>query len=201
MYTKRNVIVGVVVGFAALVLIAAWRVSADDGGGNQWPPDFGPRLDGVWVEGVKGEGIEVVHSSFTVAQDPQGLRYATYVEHSQCSPSVWGAFPEANAHSQMFGLIEKTGPTTSKGTTIHYGLKTGGVQDEIVYIAVTSWEATQVDEDHEASKGTQSLYLPQQDADHDGFPDAGQEPVLCFPFESAGTRVKLMPMGVPTPQP
>jgi hypothetical protein len=202
MYTKRNTIVAVVVGFTALLLIGAWRVSADDGGGNQWLPDFEPRLDGTWVMIAKAApDIEVVHSGFNVAQDPQGLRYTTYVEHSQCSPSVWGTFPEANAHSQMFGLTEKTGPTTTKSTVIHYGLKTGGIQDEVVYIAITSWEGKIVNEDHSTSKATQSYYLPQQDADHDGLPDAGQKPALCFPFDATFTRVKLMPMGVPTPQP
>jgi hypothetical protein len=64
----------------------------------------------------------------------------------------------------------------------------------VIYIAITSWEAKLVDEDHCTIKATLSFYLPQQDANHDGLPDAGQKPVLCGPYDATLTRVKLMPM-------
>jgi hypothetical protein len=163
-----------------------------------WPPDLGPRLDGAWVAMPVGPNGPVVHNTFNVAQDAQGLRYTTYVEHSQCSSSLWGTFPDATAHSQMIGVTEKTGPTTAKTTMIHYGLKTGGVQEELVYICVTSWEMTLVDEDNSSCTATMSFYLPQQDANHDGLPDPGQKPVLCAPYEAKSTRLKLMPMCEPT---
>jgi len=201
MYTKRNTIVAAVVGFSALLLITAWSVLADDGGGNQWPPDVGPRLDGAWVVVAEGPMGPVVHNTFLTAQDAQGLSYTAIVEHTQCSATVWGMFPEANAQSQMMGLCVKTSPYTTKGTVVSYGLKTGGVQDELVYIAVDSWEDTGVDEDHSTIKATLSYYLPQQDANHDGLPDEGQKPVLCAAYDATSTRVKLMPMGEPTPLP
>lgn len=194
MYMKRNIVVLTSIAVVLLLFTTAWNVFAVTDAGAAWPPDMGPRLDGAWVMIGQSPGGPMVHNSFNTAQDAQGLKYTTYVEHSQCSPSVWGTFPEANAHSQMIGLTEKTGPNTARTTMIHYGLKTGGVQDELVYICITSWEATLVDEDHSTSKATMSLYLPQQDADHDGLPDTGQKPVLCAPYDATFTRVKLMPM-------
>jgi hypothetical protein len=201
MCTKKNFIVLTSVAVAGLLFTAAWNVFAVTGDGPAWSPDPGPRLDGAWVIVAQGPMGPIVHNSFYVAQDSQGLRYTVFVEHTQCSPSLWGMLPEANSHSQMMGLTEKTGPTTTKGTIVHYGLKVGGVQDELVYITVTSWEGNVVDEDHLAFKNAEAFYLPQQDADHDGLPDAGQEPFLCVPFEGTATRVKLMPMREPTPLP
>ena len=149
---------------AVLLFTTAWSVLpvADDGAG--WPPDLGPRLDGAWVVAAPGPNGPLVHHSFNTAQDSEGLRYTTVVEHTQCSASVWGAFPQANAQSLQMGLTEKTGPNTSKGTGVSYGLKVGGVEDEVIYIAVNSWDTKQVDEDHSTIKATLSYYLPQQSA-------------------------------------
>ena len=181
MCTKRNILVVISVAWGcccsrrpgvSLLLPLAGAASS---------PDVEWRLDGAWIMRFKANGgaLDILHNSFNVAQDAQGLKYTTYVEHSQCSPSVWGTFMQANAHSQMIGVAEKTGPATFKGTMVHYGLKTGGLQDEVVYLAVTSWEATLADEDHAVGKGTQAFYLPGQDADHDGLPDNGQYRVFC----------------------
>jgi hypothetical protein len=84
---------------------------------------------------------------------------------------------------------------------VHYGLKTGGIQDELVYIAVTSSEGTVDAEGRTEFRATQALYLPSQDADGDGFPDKGQKPVLCAPYTGKGTPTRLMPMCEPTPMP
>ncbi len=201
MYTKRNIVVLTSIAVVLLLFTTAWNVFAVTDAGAAWPPDLGPRLDGAWVCIAPGPNGLLVHNSFNTAQDPQGLTYTTIVEHTQCSASVWGAFPEANAQSQMMGLTVKTGPNTTKGTVVSYGLKTGGVEDEVIYIAVNSWEGTLADEDHSILKATLAYYLPQQDADHDGLPDAGQKPVLCGAYDATSTRVKRMPMCEPTPIP
>jgi hypothetical protein len=194
MYTKRNIIVLTSIALVMLLFTTAWSVFAVADDTAAWSPDLGPRLDGAWVMIAQGPTGAVVHNSFNTAQDSQGLRYTTIVEHTECNASVFGTFPEANAQSLMMGLSEKTSPTTTKATMVHYGLKVGGVQEEVIYIAITSWEAKLVDEDHCTIKATLSFYLPQQDANHDGLPDAGQKPVLCGPYDATLTRVKLMPM-------
>jgi hypothetical protein len=201
MCTKRNIIVVASVALILVLFSTAWSVFGAAASSPAWPPDLGPRLDGAWVVVAQGPNGPIVHNSFLMAQDAQGLRYTQIVEHTQCSPTVWGMVPEANSHSQMMGLVEKTGPTTMKATIVHYGLKVGGIEDKLVYITVTSWEGSVVDEDHLAFQNTQSFYQPQQDADHDGLPDPGQKPFLCVPFEGIATRVKLAPMCVPTPMP
>ncbi len=201
MGTKRNIAVLIIAVGTVLLATTVWSVFAGTDGTTTWPSDLGPRLDGAWMLTVEAPGIHLVHNCFLVAQDSQGLKYTEYVEHTLCSPSFFGAFPEANAHSQMIGQAEKTSPTTFRNTLIHYGLKTGGVIDEMVYIAVTSSETTMVDADHAVFTANQAIYLPAQDADRDGFPDEGQKPILCSPYTGKVTRVKLMPMCEPTPVP
>ena len=44
-------------------------------------------------------------------------------------------------------------------------------------------------------------YLASQDADGDGFPDPGEEPVNCMPFTFSSRRLRVMPGCVPTPMP
>jgi len=183
----------------------AWTVFAGNGGSEQnavWPPDLGPRLDGAWiVEAPSPLGGKIFHTSFLTAQDADGLRYTVVMEHSECSPTVWGAFPEATKKTDMMGMEVKTGPTTSKGTMIGYGVEAGELEEEVVYIEVCSYEATVIDENTLTYTATQSFYLPEQDADGDGFPDEGQLPVLCTPYSVPSRRVTLVPMCEPTPPP
>lgn len=202
MCTKRSIVVLTLIVGIMLLCATTWNALAAAGGDAAWPPDMGPRMDGAFLLSANAPGISVVHNAFNVAQDSEGLRYTQYVEHSQCSPSVWGAFPQANAHSQMIGVQEKTGPTTFRNTLVHYGLKTGGLQDELVYICVTSSEGSVLDNEGRTEfSATQAFYMPQQDTDHDGFPDEGQKPVLCVPYTGKSTRTKLMPMCEPMPMP
>ena len=164
--------------------------------------DLGPRLDGAWIVAAPTPlGGKAVHTVFITAQDADGLRYTVVMAHSECSPSVWGTFPEATKKTDMVGMAVKTGSTTSKGTLIGYGVKAGELEEEVVYVQVASYEATLVDENTLELTATQSFYLPEQDVDGDGFPDEGQLPVLCTPYSVPCRRVTLVPMCEPTPPP
>jgi len=201
MKTKKNMSLVVVIGFGALILTMALTVFAGNGGSEQnavWPPDLGPRLDGAWIIAAPTPlGGKIVHTVFMTAQDADGLRYTVVMAHSECTPTVWGTFPEATKKADMVGMAVKTGPTTAKGTLIGYGVKAGELEEEVVYIQIASYEATLVDENTLELTATQSFYLPEQDADGDGFPDEGELPVLCNPYSVPVRRVTLIPMCVP----
>ncbi|MHC4323559.1 MAG: Kelch repeat-containing protein [Planctomycetota bacterium] len=160
--------------------------------------DLGPRLDGAWIVAAPSPlGGKILHASFFTAQDTDGLRYTVVMEHSECSITVWGTFPEATKKTDMVGMAVKTGFTTSKGTVVGYGVKAGELEEELVYIEVGSYEGTLIDENTLELTATQSFYLPDQDADGDGFPDEGELPVLCTPYSVLCRRVTLVPMCVP----
>ena len=55
--------------------------------------------------------------------------------------------------------------------------------------------------DTNEGQATLSTYLASQDADGDGFPDEGEEPVSCMPFTFTSKRLRVMPGCVPTPMP
>jgi N-acetylneuraminic acid mutarotase len=160
--------------------------------------DLGPRLDGAWIVAAPTPlGGKAVHTVFITAQDADGLRYTVVMAHSECSPSVWGNFPEATKKTDMVGMAEKIEPITAKGTLMGYGVKEGELEEELIYIQVASFEATLVDENTLELTATQSFYLPEQDADGDGFPDEGQLPILCTPYTVPSRRVTLVPMCEP----
>jgi N-acetylneuraminic acid mutarotase len=160
--------------------------------------DLGPRLDGAWIVAAPTPlGGKAVHTVFITAQDADGLRYTVVMAHAECSPSVWGTFPEVTKKADMVGMVVKTGPATSMGTLIGYGIKAGELEEELIYIQVASFEGTLVDENTLELTATQSFYLPEQDADGDGFPDEGELPVLCTPYSVPCRRVTLVPMCVP----
>jgi hypothetical protein len=160
--------------------------------------DHGPRLDGAWIVAAPSPlGGKILHASFFTAQDADGLRYTVVMEHSECSITVWGTFPEATKKTDMVGMAVKTGLTTLKGTVVGYGVKAGELEEELVYIEVGSYEGTLIDENTLELTATQSFYLPEQDADGDGFPDEGELPVLCTPYMIPCRRVTLVPMCVP----
>jgi hypothetical protein len=135
--------------------------------------DLGPRLGGAWIVAAPTPlGGKVVHTVFMTAQDVDGLRYTVVMAHSECTPTVWGTFPEATKKADMVGMAVKTGPITAKGTLMGYGVKEGELEEELLYIQVASFEGTLVDENTLELTATQSFFLPDQDADGDGFPDA-----------------------------
>lgn len=89
-----------------------------------------------------------------------------------------------------------------KGTNIEYFIrKSEPEHGEIVGIGIIvgTLQLTGPDEAH--GQGTGAYYLAEQDADGDGFPDEGQEPVLCLPWGYTKKRVKSMSPCVPTPLP
>jgi len=55
-----------------------------------------------------------------------------------------------------------------------------------------------VDENTAAGGGTHAFFLSSADADGDGLPDDGQEPIACIPYTITSKRVGLMPPCVPT---
>ena len=55
--------------------------------------------------------------------------------------------------------------------------------------------------DTKEGQATMAVYLASQDANGDGFPDAGQKPLSCIPFTFTGKRVGVMPSCELTPMP
>jgi hypothetical protein len=99
----------------------------------------------------------------------------------------------------------RTGPNTWDYTGIAYGTKNveGQGMPEILYVGVVQGTVTSTEDGNAmTTDGNFALYMPEQDVDGDGFPDADQEPVWCSPPGGFTiTRMPIMAPCIPTPPP
>ena len=163
----------------------------------EWP------IEGAWINLVPIPDLGVIIGEMTIVpQDREDLRFTSVVRAGKPESTVFGTFPDADHQSDHIGPTVWTGSPAYESTFIGYGTKKSelpGMLPEIVYISVIYAKTEFVDRNTLNGEGTHAFYLASQDADGDGLPDEGQEPVACFPYISTAKRVQLMPPCVPPP--
>ncbi len=137
-------------------------------------------------------------------QNPEHTKFGQMLQQVNPDPTLSGMFPEADRQSDWIGQIVQTGWNTYESTVVYYG--TQKVEDQlrpqILYIAVLYGEGYLVDLNTLTGAGTFAVFLAEQDADGDGFPDEGQEPIYCGPYTLESIkRVQMMPPCVQAPPP
>jgi predicted ester cyclase len=162
-----------------------------------WP------IEGAWISTTPIPDLGVIVGQWTVtAQDPAALTFTSVIRAAKPEATIFGSFPEADHESDHIGQTVWTDSLAFESTLIGYGTKTAaapGEPPELVYISVLSSKARFLDRNNLTGEGTHAFYLGSQDADGDGWPDEGQEPVACFAYMSTSKRVQLMPACVPPP--
>jgi len=165
----------------------------------EWP------IAGSWINIIPIPGLGDIVSEWTVSpQDLGGTNFTSWMQPVKPEPTVFGSFPDADHQSDHIGQTVKTGLNAYESTMIGYGTKKAelpGMLPEIVYISVIYGKAQLIDENTMEGQGTHAFYLPSADADGDGLPDEGQEPIACLPYTITSKRVQLMPPCVPPPPP
>jgi hypothetical protein len=168
----------------------------------EWP------IVGTWITTVPIPEGQIIYGNYTVTQqDPEGIHYTSVVHaiNPLEPPTFYDIFPEAEHYTTHIGQMKKTGLNTYESTVIGYGTKQPdipGMLCDIVYISVITGTLQLVDENTMQGQGTHAFYDASADANGDGLPDEGQEPVACFPYAITGRRVLLMPPCVPpVPEP
>jgi len=204
MNTKRSTLAVAAVALVVLLSTVAWNAVA--GNGNEYEKSIlrGAGLEwspvGTWVVtaptpmGVL-KILHVVH-----AQDSSGKRYGGVLKDITADPTLFGTFPEADGGGDFWASqTARTGPDSLESTILYYATKKSeGPIAEIAYIAImkATWRLTGPNTNE--GECTLAAYLAEQDADGDGFPDEGQEPVVCMPFTYTSRRLTMMPGCVPT---
>jgi hypothetical protein len=74
-----------------------------------------------------------------------------------------------------------------------------GIEIVGIWIAHANFEL--IGPDQLQGHGTASYYTGAQDGDQDGFPDDGQEPIACAPWQWSGRRITAVPACTPAPMP
>ena len=139
------------------------------------------RIQGSWVGSFAGGPwpTKLIIQETISPQDPAGKRL-TYVMRLVNPDATFGMFPEADYISELVGEAVRTGPNTYDLSLIGYGAKTlVGDRNVIQYIWTVTGSMECLDGGRKTDSVHLAVYAADQDADSDGFPDEGEEPVFC----------------------
>jgi steroid delta-isomerase-like uncharacterized protein len=163
-------------------------------------PEYSPA--GTWISSVPTPMGNMTFLHTVSPQEKMGVPYAGIMHPVNGNATLFGMFPEVEKATDYVTQTVHTGRNTCVSTMLNYGTRKGeGPVDETVTIAIlhVMWTLT----GPETNEGTTilSVYLAEQDADGDGLPDEGQEPVECMPFAFTTRRLTMMPPCTLPPMP
>ncbi len=148
-----------------------------------WSSAPAPRvqLGGAWVAQLETSGMRVAVTYGAV--DPSGLK-GVYRGQLILPPALLAQMG-VDTVTDLISDEVVTGPTTSESTGIAYCL-TGGVVTMIM-VDHSYFEHVSASEKHNTHKP--SFYAASADADNDGFPDPGAEPMFSLTDQSVSKRI------------
>ena len=166
-------------------------------------PEVWP-LDGIWVSTVPTPMGNLTLTTMYVAQDAAKTQYSGSLDEINAMPLLADIYPDADPMPQWAGgQADMVAPNQYEATYLGYARKNTetevGKMNEVVGLFTIKANFELLDPDTLQGQGTGSYYLIDQDADRDGFPDEGQEPVACIPWAWTGKRVTQMPGCTPPP--
>ena len=161
-------------------------------------------LDGIWITTVPTPMGNLTLTTTYVGQDAEKTRYSGSLEEINPMPLLADIYPGMDPNPKWAGgHAVMVGRDRYEATFLGYTLKTVetevGKMQELMGVFTISAHFEVIGPDFIYGMGTGSYYLASQDADRDGFPDEGEEPVACIPWGWTSKRVTLMPGCVPTP--
>lgn len=160
----------------------------------EWP------AEGVWVSAVPTPLGNMIIKSTWMAQDDAKTRFTGEFEQINTYPVLIDVYPDLEEIKYGGGLMVKIGLNKYELTFLQYFTRASGPSlEEIVGIGIVNGTFELVGPDLAQGQGTGAYYMAAQDTDQDGFPDEGQEPVACVPWEWTAKRLATMPPCVPTP--
>ena len=185
---KRNVKLVVVLGLAAVLLITTgWSVLANV----ESAPVFVPSGPYIYASGQR-------YAEIIIPNDPAGNTITMIGPYLVVDPTLGGMFPECDNRLEAVGRGVRTGPYSWHGSAMQYGSK----GQEIQFILLFSGDET-FSEDGETMEMyyTAEVYLPEQDADNDGFPDEGEVPFYAGSGSHTLKRMPIRPLYEPPSEP
>jgi steroid delta-isomerase-like uncharacterized protein len=160
----------------------------------EWSPE------GVWITTVPTPLGNMIIKSTWMAQDDAKTRFTGEFEQFNTYGVLIDVYPDLEKIKYGGGLMVKIGLNKYEATFLQYFTRTAGPsQEEIVGIGIVTGTLELVGPDLAQGQGAGAYYMAAQDADQDGLPDEGQEPVVCVPWGWTAKRLTIMPGCVPTP--
>jgi steroid delta-isomerase-like uncharacterized protein len=161
-------------------------------------------LDGIWITTIPTPMGNLNLTTTYVAQDAERTRYSGSLEEINVMPLLADIYPGMDLNPKWAGgHAVMVGRDRYEATYLGYGVKTVetemGKMLELMGIFTVNAHFEVIGPDYLYGQGTESCYLASQDADRDGFPDEGEEPVACVPWGWTSKRVTLVPGCAPVP--
>jgi hypothetical protein len=184
--TRRVGLKKLSVGLAAIALVA----------GTLCVTGFGTkyyRLGGGWV----GGGANYTWSVLFAPSDPLGQTAGARVIVRYFNDQFAGLLASFGAEnlSDGTGEVKMVNPDTAQWTLVTYMQVTPKqpgelLQNKAIIVSHGTWQFTS--DKTAVLNYTLDIYLPSADADGDGFPDAGAQPVLSVPAVDTAKRVPIL---------
>ena len=155
-------------------------------------------IEGAWVGRFAGGPWDtpLIFQNTVTPQDPAGKKLTYVMRWVNPDATLKNPdFAEADYASELVGEAVRTGPKSYDYSVIGYGVNDRpGDRGEILYMFVVNGSLTCEGEDRVASDATLSVFTVDQDADMDGLPDEGEEPMCIGPNDfGSAQRISLMP--------
>jgi predicted ester cyclase len=155
---------------------------------------------GTWISAIPTPMGNLILNGVWIPQNAEGTQFMGQYEFGNSLPVLVDLFPDAERGKHAGSLAVRAGRNKYDITFLWQYTKTTGLsQEEIVGYGVVTGTFQLMEEDFIIGQGTGSYYLAAQDADQNGFPDEGEEPIACIPWGWTAERLTMMPGCVPTP--
>ena len=158
-------------------------------------------LDGIWITTVPTPIGNLILTTTYVAQDAAHTQYSGSLEEINPMPLLVDIYPDADPNPKWAGAqAVQIGRDRYEATFLGYSRKTVesdvGQMVEIVGLFTIKANFEVIGPNFIYGSGAGYYYMPEQDANGDGFPDEGQEPVAIIPW--GWTSNRLIHMAEPT---
>ena len=162
-------------------------------------------IQGAWVGNFPGGPWDtpLIFQNTATPLDPDGEKLIYEMRWVNPDATLrMPEFEEADYASNFVGEAIKMGPGSYDYSVIGYGVnERPGDRGEILYLFVVNGTLTCEGDANVASDVTLSVYTAAQDADMDGLPDEGEEPMCIGPNDfGSAQRIPLMPRCEPPPE-
>jgi len=152
------------------------------------------RFEGTYI--LKGTGGEHV-LDLAIPLDAANNRVAMQHDLADYDVTLGGLLPTAVRYSTAQGEAIRTGPRSFDYTLHFWGLDSSNHRVSLVVSSGTKLFREDDDNTYDTVGGTLAVYLPGQDADGDGFADAGEVPIACVPVTLTARRMSIVAPCVP----
>jgi steroid delta-isomerase-like uncharacterized protein len=162
-------------------------------------------VDGIWITTIPTPMGNLNLTTTYVAQDTERTRYSGSLEEVNPMPLLVEIYPDADPAQDLWAGGQAVMVGRDRYEATYHGYIRKVVESEmgktvqIVGLVSVNAHFEVIGSDLLYGQGTESCYLASQDADRDGFPDEGEEPVACIPWGWTSKRLTLMPGCAPKP--